>query len=163
MLEQEKPGADIYRSGYGKTPTQNRNEWLRDKNDRAARLEASAYNDKHTIKNVLGHGATKESVLMQQATDMDKIIEEERKKPLVGKLEFNMGEREDTRLVEFEMRGDIEKAQDFALRTVVEAESGPNMDLVRNAQVTLADGSVQSWQEFTAPALARQMPEQAAA
>jgi hypothetical protein len=161
MLEQEKPRTDIYASGYGKTPTEFRNKALREENDRAANMEAVMSHN--MIQALLGRGATKESVLMQQASEMDKLITEERKKPLVGKLAFNTGEGEDTRLVGFDMRGELEEAQDFALRTVVEAEMAPTLDLVRNAQVTLPDGTAQSWQEFTAPAIARQMPEQKAA
>ena len=161
MLESEKPRTSIYASGYGKTPSQYINEHRRDENDREAIMKATFSSG--LIKGLLGRNPTMESILMDQAKAMDKIIEEERKKPLIGKLEFNIGEGEDTRLLGFDMRGELEEAQDFALSTVVEAESGPNLDLVRNAQVTLADGSVQSWQDFTAPAVARQgaVPEAA--
>ncbi len=161
MLEQEKPSTKIYASGHGKTPSQFRNEALRDANDREARTEATRKSS--IFKHMLGRAPTEESVLMEQATAMDKVIEEERKNPLVGKLEFNIGEGEDTRLVGFDLRGELLEAEDFALKTVIEAEASPNMELVRNAQVTLADGTVQSWQEFTAPAIARQIPEHKAA
>lgn len=160
MLEQEKPRTSMYASGYGHTPTQYINKALRETIDRDARWEAIDHNYRHPFKTKFGRKATQESVLMQQAEDMDKAIEEERKKPLIGKLAFNMGRGEDTRLIELEMRGGLEEAQDFALRTVIEAEGAPNMDLVRNAEVTMADGNIQSWQEFTAPAIARQMPGQ---
>jgi hypothetical protein len=131
--------------------------------ERGVKQEVREKNLRHPIvTNMLGIGrVTTEGLMQDEARGMDKAIEAERAKPLVGKLTYSLEGSGDPVPVELSLRGTLEEAQEFALKDVVAAESGPNMDLVRGAQVTLPDGTSQSWHEFTAPALERLQAAQA--
>lgn len=82
----------------------------------------------------------------------------EKPKPLVGNLEFDLvgavgGKR--SRAIEIPLVGELEEAQDTAYDLVFMTEIRAPLDVVQNARVTFADGSEQSWEEFTQPAVER--------
>lgn len=81
--------------------------------------------------------------------------------PLVGTLKYDLHHGNGTRSVEIDLTGSLEDAQDAAFETVLAAEMNPrNISLVHGAHITLANGTEQSWHEFTAPALERYTRDQ---